>query len=227
MKVCDMTNSFRYSVTFAVAAMALVCGCRRASQVTDNQQVAVKMPENAVNTSCFVRKYEDNGSYYMTRQSQSIDLFAGAMRLSGSEPAGQYSWQLSGASFTELDGRASQAKWLPSEMGAADYCRLVLGCFQAGMVGQSQGASPVRIRGNWAYPAKSEGPLAWYRSAEGSAVADIVTLQCSDGGWYVARGYGYYLTRGAGMLVPAKIEIFKTDAASMSEQMLLSLDYID
>ncbi len=222
-----MEKHLRYCVTCAAAAAVFVCGCRQDSHVSDDSMAVTQMPAGAISASCFVRSYHADGSYYLTRQSQNVEPYAGFIQLAGSEPDGPYFWQLSGGLFTVSQGRSPEAKWLPPQMAAVDFSRLVLGCFQAPMVGQGPDASPVRIRGNWAYPAKAEGPLAWYRSAENSAVADIVTVQRSDGGWYVARGYGHYPTRDARMLVPAKIEIFRTDAASLSEQMLLSLEYID
>jgi hypothetical protein len=222
-----MTRGLRYSLTLAVVAMATVCGCRNASQVADRSETAAQISASAISMSCLVRKYEADGSYYATRQHQSIEPYEGIIQVSGTEPAGQYFLQLSGNLFTGSEGRGPEAKWLPSQMSAADYCRLVLGSFQAGMVGQSQDGSPVRIRGNWAYPVKSDDALAWYQSKENSAVADIVTLESPDGGRYIARGYGYHLTRDSQMLVPAKIEIFRTDATAMTEQMLLRLDYPD
>ena len=118
-------------------------------------------------------------------------------------------------------------KWLPEGLAPGDYCRLILGSFQSGMVGQHYGTAPVRIRGNWAYPVRSEHDLTWYQSRSGAAAADIVTLDSSDGSRYVACGYGHYLTRDTNVLVPAKIEIFRVDAAAMTERMLLRLDYLN
>jgi hypothetical protein len=222
-----MTKSLKYCLVLATAVTAMVCGCRAISGRDAGRQDVPQMPATTVSASCFVRLYRTDGDYYLTRQNHDVAPAEEAIRISGREPDGSYVWQFVTDIFTPLEQPAAAPKWLPEGLAPVDYCRLVLAGFRAAMVGQSYSTAPVRIRGNWAYPVRSEHNLTWYQSREGAAVADIVTLDGSDGIRYVACGYGYYLARDAHVLVPARMEIFRVDASAGTEQMLLRLDYLN
>ncbi|HSV27392.1 MAG TPA: hypothetical protein VLH60_05815 [Sedimentisphaerales bacterium] len=222
-----MTGSLKYWLLPVIVAMVLVCGCRAVGRRSADRQDVPQMPATAISMSCLVRLYRADGSYYLTRQNHDIAPAEGAIRISGTEPDGSYVWQLTMGALASLGQPAAGMNWLPESLSPDDYCRLILGSFQAGTVGQHHDAAPVRIQGNWAYPVRTEHNLRWYQSRPGAAVADIVTLDSYDGRQYVARGYGYHLIRDTGVLVPAKIEIFMVDAAAMTEQLLMRLDYLN
>ena len=47
------------------------------------------------------------------------------------------------------------------------------------------------------------------------------------GGFYLARAYNYQSARPAGVLLPTKIEIFRTDALRVSRHRLVTIDFTD
>jgi hypothetical protein len=221
-----MAMNLRSSLILAVVAMLAAGGCRSSSLRHKPKEQMPQFSASAVQAGCFVRLYRADGSYYMTRQSQKIDTQTSMLQASGIEPDGKYSWQMSPGRFDVMEGKTVSPKWLPAEFSPRNYCRAILGCFQAAsMTAQGQGA-PVRILGNWCYPVGFEGDLTWYQSKNGGSV-DIVAIKISDTVQLMARAYEYHKATQAGILVPAKIEIYAADGKAMNEQRFIEIDYFN
>jgi hypothetical protein len=212
-------------IVVLVVAAVTFCGCRSASPLPRNTTTPLQYSAGAFDSGCFVKLYQKDGSYYMTQQSQKVDAVMGLMQVRGTEPGGTYLWQMSPAAFTALEGQPDNMKWLPAAVSGQDYCVLVLACFQTVAAIQPSEMTSERILGNWAYPVKSEGDLRWYQSKSSAVTADIVAMMKPDGTRLAARGYGYH-SRGE-QLVPSKVEIYRTNAASTSDQRLLEIDYFE
>jgi hypothetical protein len=217
-----MAMSLRTSLMLAIVATLAVGGCRGSHRAKEQQMPQISA--NAMQAGCFVRLYKADGSYYMTRQSQKIDSQAGMLLVSGIEPDGAYSWLLSPGRFDILEGRTVSPKWLPAEFSQKDYCRVILGCFQAADMKSQGRGTPLRILGNWCYPADSYGDLTWYQSKDGGPV-DIVVIRVSEAVQLMARAYEYHKASENGVFAPAKIEIYAADGAAMNEQRLFGIDY--
>jgi hypothetical protein len=218
-----MSTTTRYGMIVTLASVCMFCGCRNAQS---KAPAVPPVPAVTTDMGCLVKAYRPDGSCYVTRQNQNLACEAAYLRTSGIEPDARYSWQLNAGMFTVGDSTAAEVKWLPAEISPMDYCRLVLACLQAEPSVQST-ASPVRVLGNWAYPARAGADdLAWYSSSPTSSVADIVVMQKVDGSKLAVRGFGYSKTRGS-QLLPSKIELYWTSADSSVDKRLVELDYLE
>jgi len=211
-------------VLAAAIILSMACGCKVSSGPAVSVDT-VEVPPASVKMSSFIESYREDGSYYMTRQSQEIAPAAEFILISGAEPEGQYVWQLTSGVFTPVESPETGMQWLPDIVTPLEYSRLVLACFTGSMLGHTPTSSPVRILGNWAYPVKSAGDLAWYQSGADATSADIVVLQHADGKRLIARAYGYRVVSNGQLLAPSRIDVFRSDPIAMTEQRLLKIDY--
>lgn len=179
---------------------------------------------------CIVTFYKPNGSYYLTEQVHEIEPWAGSVRISADEPQGRLVWQLSNAGFKVLYG-AERVANLPVKLCDENFATLLLDMTtapvriisDAGPVGGTNGTSgssikygqAVKIKGQWYYPIELKDNQTkltriFYQNAD-TWLLDIIRLVDEENKVYMmARGYNYHKSKGLGIAIPNKIEIFKT-----------------
>jgi hypothetical protein len=214
-----MTQTRRFVIGATLAAMCILCGCARPTPVT----VVPAIPAVTTNVGCLLKTHQSDGSVYVTSQKQELSSAEDYIRVYGTEPEGNYDWQLNRGMVT-LKGAESSMKWLPQELSPLDYCRILLASMAASPANQAAAATPVRVLGNWATPVASADGLTWYRSAQNLRSADIVVMPGPDATQIVARTNGSISK--AGQPVPSKLEIYLT-SESTADRLLLELDYIE
>jgi len=204
-----------------IGIMMLICGC----QMRPAEQAAPPQPVSVVTLECFVRLHNPDGSYYLTEQRHAISPAESYLRISGIEAGKSYEWLLAAEQFSS-DQPQARIRCLPEDISPLDYCRLILASFRAAITVQDSASAgqPVRILGNWAFPAGGEGDISWYRTDSRSAAAQIVVMRKQNGTELSARSYGH--NAEGGLQSPSKIEIFRTNGTPAGGQtLLLTLDY--
>jgi len=92
---------------------------------------------------------------------------------------------------------------------------------------------PIRMEGLWCYPIEQVSrdlkpywsQVVLYQSRDTSFV-DMIWFADIDSERYLAvRSYGYSKVEKKSVLVPTKIEIFKTNAEGVLQQRLVKVDY--
>ncbi|MHC4157801.1 MAG: hypothetical protein ACYSSO_01855 [Planctomycetota bacterium] len=182
--------------------------------------------------------YRPDGSFYLTDQHHEIYPWLGSVRISALEPQGKLVWQLSGESFRALEEN-EQVGLLPAPMYARDFAESVLYMttvpirFLDNKVEFDETLVPIRMEGLWYYlierVSRDLKPywsrVVLYQSRDTSFV-DMIWFADIDRDRYLAvRGYDYSKAEKGAVLVPAKIEIFKTNAKGVLQQRLMKIDY--
>ncbi len=203
---------------------------------------------------CVVTLYKPDGSFYLTEQHHEIYPPSNSVRISALEPQGKFVWQLSGGIFTVLEG-AEQVGALPIMAVNYYFAEAILDITTAPVrfldksFAFTKGTKPVKIEGQWYYPIERAPPLRGAGRekilADDLILADIPywpkVVFCQNTGtaridmlWFVGageekflavRGYDYKEVEKGGILVPAKIEIFATDADGVLQERLVKIDY--
>ncbi|MFH1719863.1 MAG: hypothetical protein ABIF19_21125 [Planctomycetota bacterium] len=190
---------------------------------------------------CVVTFYQPDGSSYLTEQHWDVYPWSNSIRLSGREPQGEFAWQLSKGRFESLQG-GDGAGSLPAAMGRRCFADMVLNIVTvpARFLDQSvefvRHSTPTKLQGRWYYTidrrskpdAESVQPSAaavFYQDRD-KAVIDMIRLVCKDGQRFlIVRGYDYTEVEKGGISVPARIEIFNSDAGGNLKDRLVSIDF--
>jgi len=67
--------------------------------------------------------------------------------------------------------------------------------------------------------------LVYYQNRDNSLVDMLLLTGTDKGACLAVRGYNYHKVEKGGIWVPAKIEIFLSDAGSVMEKRLVKIDY--
>jgi len=186
---------------------------------------------------CVVTFYNKDGSSYLTEQHHDIYPWSNAIRISAVKPQGKFVWLLSGDSLSaELPERARTQYDVRSTMYAVRYIMTAPVRFLDESVEFAKYTGPIRMEGLWYYPircstlgSKSMGyeprQVVFYQNRENSFV-DIVRFASTAGmKSLMVRGYDYRELKEAGLLLPTKIEMFRTDSVGVVQRRLLKIDY--
>jgi hypothetical protein len=105
------------------------------------------------------------------------------------------------------------------------------------MVAFSKEPKPVKLEGLWYYPIERAAPAqrrggiepywskaVFYQSTETSLIDMVWFSDIEPGKFLVARGYDYKKLEKDGVLIPMKIEVFKTDAPGVLKERLIKID---
>jgi len=186
-----------------------------------------------IKADCTVAFYKADGGCYLTEQHHEIWPEDDAIRISAKEPEGEFIWGLWKQDFQILAG-ARQMEDLPITVCDRYFARVILNIITGAVPdGEESGYTPaklepVRIEGQWYDPVKIEADehrQIFYRNRD-SGVVDMVWLAVPDKQVFLsARGYNYRLFEPIAGSLPAKIEIFKTDAKQVPQQRLVQIDY--
>jgi hypothetical protein len=187
-----------------------------------------------------VTLYQSDGSVYLTEQRYEIYPWSNSIRVSALEPQGEFICELSQSSFRVLAG-AEIVKTLPALVTERDLADAILTIttapvrFLDSSVKFTKASEPVKMQGQWYYPIErayaveqrtSAGSkrrdfkspesywskVVFYQNKDNSLVDMLWFASVGEKKFFAIRGYDYSRVQKKGVLLPAKIEIFRTDA---------------
>jgi len=207
-----------------------------------------------IQLDCVVTFYQPDGAFYLTEHRFYIYPWSDSVEVFGKEALGTIAWQLSDEQFRTLPGdeKADLSAMRVSARDYAEAILKITTApvqfLQAGVV-FAKGPAPVKMEGLWydpieqvhsPQPAKTPAQVAkpyWskvvYYQNSASSLVDLLWLADTEQGKFLAvRGYDYKpVTSEAeedaqkkGVLLPTKIEIFRTDARAFSRERLVKID---
>ena len=208
-------------------------------EATGGLQAWMKVKELQVD--CVVTFYKPDGGYYLTQHHYEISPWLNSVRISAQEPQGKFIWQLSDGQFGVLDG-AERIDTLPKPI-CSRFAKAILDIttapvrFLDELVMFTKGPGPVKMEGLWYYPIERLIPnetgtssywskVVFYQNRDTSFVDMLWFAGGGTNGrkFLVVRGYDYREIEEKGVLVPTRIEIFRTDARGILQQRLVKID---
>jgi hypothetical protein len=195
---------------------------------------------------CVVTFYQPDGSFHLTEQHHVVSPWANSIRISGLEPQGRFVWQLSNGKFDVLQ-ESGQSYTLPVVIGGNHFAEMVLSIitiparFLDESAEFSKETTGLKIQGQWYYPitrlsrpatgtgfeSKPEIVLSkavFYQDRDSYLIDMLVFNFMSGNSNFAVRGYDYTKVEKNGVLVPAKIEIFRVDARGNLQERLVKID---
>ena len=198
---------------------------------------------------CVLTFYQPDGSFYLTEQRHEVCPWAGSVRISAEEPQGKVICQLSPDKFGVVEGDYRLYS-LPIGLKARFFAEAILDITIAPLRFLDRQAEftkrpePVKIKGKWYHPIEvyrvkcepndvqgtsyvtRERLAAVFYQNRDSSLVDMICFAGVDGDKFLTvRGYDYRKIEKNSVAVPAKIEIFRTDAAGTLQQRLVKIDY--
>jgi len=192
---------------------------------------------------CVVTFYEPDGSSYLTEQHYDVYPWSNSIRISGREPQGEFAWQLSKGRFESLQG-GDGTGGLPAAVSRRCFADLMLHIvtvparFLDQSVEFARQSTATKLQGRWyhaidrrskpnAESAESVQPrlqAVFYQDRD-KAVVDMMRLVCNEGQKFlIVRGYDYTEVEKGGIVLPARIEIFNSDAGGNLKDRLARID---
>lgn len=203
--------------------------------------------------SGIVTIYRPDGSYYLTEHAFAVYPWSNAVRISAREPRATFVWQMVGGQFRRLEGDAA-LDVSPLAGAYQDYAAAVLQIMTAParLLGQATELTrqplPVQIRGQQYDPigarfrtpqaavgAEKEKPAAiepywtngiYFQNRQSSRIEMIWLAHAARRDYLVVRGYDYAPAAKGGVLVPTKIEVFRSDAEGGIGRRLIKIDLV-
>jgi len=189
---------------------------------------------------CVVTFYQPDDSFYLTEQHYEVYPWSNSIRISAVEPQGKFVWQLSKGRFDALKG-SEQLDGLSSIVESHYFAEVILNIITAPVrfldesVEFAKVPEPVRIQGQWYYPIERRMKTAlevvpdlsdavFYQNRDSSFVDMLWFPRLGGEKFLIVRGYDYSEVEKRGVLVPTKIEIFRTDARGDSQKRLVEID---
>lgn len=187
--------------------------------------------------------YRPDGGFYLTEQHYEIYPWSNSIRISADEPKNSFVWELSKRGL-----KTSRCRYIGNALatglcGEQHFTELMLDIMTAPVrlldmpVAFSKKPRPVKLEGLWYYPIKrtaAAGKLGgvepyWSKAVfyqrAGTSLIDMVWFSdIEQGKFLVARGYDYSEIEKGSVLVPAKIEIFKTDTRGILKERLVKIN---
>ncbi|UCF00382.1 MAG: hypothetical protein JSV82_04775 [Planctomycetota bacterium] len=208
----------------------------RAIRATGGYQSWLKT--KSIELDCVATFYNADGSFYLTEQHHEVCPWLDSIRISAREPQGRLVWQLSGESFRVLEANVPFGL-LPTPIYARDFAEVVLNMttapirFLDSRVEFDEALAPVRMEGLWYYPIEKVSrdlkpywsQVTLYQNKDTSFVDIIWLADVEKDRYLTVRGYDYSKIDKKTLLVPTKIEIFKTNAKGVLQQRLVTIDY--
>jgi hypothetical protein len=177
--------------------------------------------------NCVVSFYQPDGSYYLTQQRYEIFPWSNSIRISSSEPQNTFIWQFTKGQFKVLKG------------GMAELILNIVTSpvrFMDPSVEFSKEATPVKMYGQWYYLIDRKSKLnvasaerlsdaVFYQNRD-TFVTDMIWFpRISAGRLLMVRGYDFERIE-EDILIPTKIEISRTDALGISQELLVKINVI-
>ncbi len=180
-----------------------------------------------------VSAYQEDGGVYLTEHTFHVSPASHALSISAHEPQADYVWQLVGHQFRRAEGNPS-LDVSPLQPEYADYAEAVLEILTAPVRLQEWGGRPAResitvmIGGRAYHPIETGSPAGLqrvYYQDEANARIDLIWLANSDRSHFTAvRGYDYVRLADAEILIPTKIEVFRSDASRQIGSRMVRID---
>lgn len=200
-----------------------------------------------------VTLYQPDGSVYLTEQHYEVYPWSNFVRVSALEPQGKFICELSQGSFKVLAG-AEIVETLPTQVSERDLAEAMLTITTASIrlldhsVNFTRASEPVKIQGLWYYPIERtyavqeqtagggklkdagvpqsySSKVIFYQNKDNLRV-DILWFADAKGKKFsLVRGYDYSRLQINGLLLPARIEVFKTDARGALPQRLAQVSF--
>lgn len=206
-----------------------------------------KLAFNAVVTA-----YKPAGDFYLTEHKFTVCPWGNAIEVSAQEPQTKLTLRIVDGQYRLLDGEAKMDV-SPLSAGYRDYAEAMLQVVTAPVRMLADKATllrkpiPVMISGAWYFPieAKFEARKivskergrdkvavvepywtqgVYYQNQNGSLVDIIWLANPAAGRFLLVRGYDYARIAKDGVLVPTKIEVFRSDAEAVQGQRLALVD---
>ena len=182
---------------------------------------------------CVVAFYEPDGSFYLTEQSYVVYPWSETVDILGREPKGGYAWRFSNGQMSELQSDG-QIVHFPTSLERPCFAQAILAIASAPVhfLGPSarfnRQDAAVKKQGQWYYPihqtGKRSGQAVFYQNRD-TLLVDMIRVSCSGANKpLTVRGYDYRRIAKGGPIVPARIEIFSTDAAGFLQERLVKMD---
>jgi len=203
------------------------------------------MKTKELQLDCVVTFYQPDGSFYLTEQHYEVYPWSNSIRISGREPQGKFVWQFSKGQFSVLQG-GDRIEGLPSTVGSRCFAEVILNVITvpARFLDESveffKVPDPVKLQGQWYYPISRRmkprtmaeptaheidlSAAVFYQNRDSSLFDMLWFPQMSGGKSLMVRGYDYSEIEKGAVLVPTKIEIFRTDARGDSKERLVKID---
>lgn len=189
---------------------------------------------------CVITFYQPDGSSYLSEQHYEVYPWTNAIRISAVEPQGQFVWQWSKGQFNSLKG-GEQFDGLPAAVPSRCLAEVILNVVTAPVrfadapVEFTKGVASIKMQGQLYEPIarrrkpdfEPPQPLSaafFYQNVDTLLVDTLWFPRMSGDNSLSVRGYDYTAVEKGGVLVPAKIEIFGTDAQGNSQKRLVKID---
>ncbi len=195
---------------------------------------------------CVVTFYQPDGSFHLTEQHHVVYPWSNSIQISGREPQGRFVWQLKKGKFDVLQ-ESGQSDAIPVAIGSNHFAEMILSIvtiparFLDELAEFSKETTGIKIQGQWYYPitrlnrpaigtgleSKPDFILSkavFYQDRDSSLI-DLLVFDFTNGGSnFAVRGYDYTKVEKNGVLIPAKIEIFRADANGNLRERLVKID---
>ena len=186
--------------------------------------------------------YQSDGSFHLTEQNYIVYPWSNSIQISAREPEGTYLWQLSRGKFEVLQ-KEGQRDALPVGISSNHFAELILSIMTIPARLYDEAAefsrenSGLKIQGQWYFPiSRLKSPTI--SEIQTTALSNAVFFQDRDnflidmllfdfageGSNLAVRGYDYMKVGKGGILVPARIEIFRADTRGNLQQRLVKID---
>jgi len=185
-----------------------------------------------------VTLYQPDGSIYLTEQRYQIYPWSNSIRVSALEPQGEFIYELLQGNFRILAG-AEIISGLPSQVVERDLADVILTITTASVrfldssVKFTKASETVKVQGQWYCPIyedfSSPGPywskVIFYQNKDSSLVDVLRFAGVKEKKYLAVRGYDYTSIQKGGVLLPAGIEIFTTDARGALPQRVAQVSF--
>ena len=190
--------------------------------------------------NCVVAFYQQDESYYLTEQRYEIYPWSNSIRISTLELQAVFVWQLSKGQFKVLEG-GEQFEGLPDAVDSRCLAESILNIVTAparfldDSVEFVKEATPVKMHGQWYYlidrknklnatPADRLSEAIFYQNRDSFAIDMIWFPRMSGNKLLMVCGYDFEAVEKGGVLIPARIEMYRTDALGISQELLVKID---
>ncbi len=187
---------------------------------------------------CVVTFYNKDGTYYLTEQYHDIYPWSNAIRVSSVEPQGKFVGLLVNDSFSAESPAQIRVQYdIRNMMYAVRYITTAPVRFLDKSVRFVKDA-PVRMEGLWYYPFRcsmlssqttGDEPrqVAFYQNRDTTFIDIIRFVNPAGMKSLMVRGYDYRIVKEAGLLLPTRIEVFRTNLIGVTQHRLLKIEYHD
>ena len=189
--------------------------------------------------------YQPDGSFCLTEQHYEIYPWSNSIRISAAEPQGKLIWELSeGMGQFSVLADAEQVCALPISLSERRFAEGILyittapARFLDKRFEFRKSPDPAKIQGCWYYPIELVScevtetvpirfKVVFYQSSDSSLIDMIWYADFEREEFLMVRGYDYREVERGPVWLPAKIEIFKTDAQGVLQQRMVKIDFYE